>query len=139
MNTLILVSPAEVSSDPLPIIRGQRTHFVQLFQNLIGNGIKYRSNIPPRIHVSAGKQNENWRFAVADNGMGIAPQHHQKVFGVFKRLHGNTIPGTGIGLAICQRVVERYMGRIWVESEPDKGSTFIFTLPIGNEARKVSA
>ncbi len=132
-------SAAMVSSDPLPIICGHRAHFVQLFQNLISNGIKYRSKRSPRIHVSAEQQNGSWRFAVTDNGMGIAPEHHEKIFGVFKRLHGKTIPGTGIGLAICQRVVERYQGRLWVESESDKGATFFFTVPIGSEVRKVSA
>ena len=130
---------AAVSSDPLPIIRGNRTHFVQLFQNLISNAIKYRSKSPPSIHVSAEQQNGSWRFAVTDNGIGIALAHHEKIFGVFKRLHSSSIPGTGIGLAICQRVVERYKGRIWVESELDQGATFVFTLPIGTEGRKVSA
>ena len=139
MKVAIEESGAVITSDPLPVISGHRAHFVQLFQNLLSNGIKYRSKQPCRIRVSVEEQNGKRRFAVTDNGMGIAPQNHEKIFGVFKRLHGKKIPGTGIGLAICQRVVERYQGRLWVESEPDKGATFFFTLPIGSEVRKVSA
>jgi len=139
MKLAIEESGAVVTSDLLPVLSGHRAHFVQLFQNLISNAIKYRCKRPCRIHVSVEKQNGNWRFGVADNGMGIATEHHEKIFAVFKRLHGKKIPGTGIGLAICQRVVERYEGRLWVESEPDKGATFYFTLPVGSEARKVTA
>jgi PAS domain S-box-containing protein len=121
---------ADVTSDPLPVIPGERAHFVQLLQNLVGNAIKYRGGDAPRIHVSAERQNNNgWRFAVADNGIGIDPQYHKTIFGVFRRLHGRTIPGTGIGLAICHRVVERYGGKIWVDSQPGEGATFYFTLP----------
>ena len=127
---------ASVTSDDLPSVRGYQAHFVQLFQNLIGNALKYRAEQPPRVHVTAEKRQLEWRFAVSDNGMGIAPEYHQKIFGVFKRLHGKGIPGTGIGLAICQRVVARYGGRIWVESEPDRGATFYFTLPVAQERRE---
>jgi signal transduction histidine kinase len=120
---------AVVTSDALPLVSGYESHFVQLFQNLVGNAIKYRSEAPPRVHVSFERV-DNWlRFAIADNGMGIDPQYHGKIFGIFKRLHGKKIPGTGIGLAICQRVVERYGGRIWVESQVGHGATFSFTLP----------
>jgi len=120
---------ASVTRDPLPVVPGHNPHFMQLFQNLIGNALKYRSERPPRIHVSAVKEGGNWRLGVADNGIGIDPQYHPKIFGVFKRLHGSTIPGTGVGLAICQRVVERGGGRIWVESHEGQGATFYFTLP----------
>src|SRR5580704_10473324 len=106
---------ASVTSDHLPVVLGNEPHFVQLFQNLIGNALKYRGDRIPRIHVSAVNQDGVWRFALADNGIGIAPAYHEIIFGIFKRLHGRTISGTGIGLAICQRVVERYGGRIWVE------------------------
>lgn len=126
-------SGAVITCDHLPVVRGHEGHFVQLLQNLIGNAIKYRSDRLPRIHLTATKRSDAWHFAVADNGMGIDPKYHRQIFGVFKRLHGKQIPGTGIGLAICQRVVERYGGRIWVESEPDRGATFSFTLPIGRE------
>jgi PAS domain S-box-containing protein len=130
LQTAVEESGAVVTSDPLPIIMGRPAHFVQLFQNLIGNAIKYRGEALPRIHVSAARRKTEWQFAVKDNGMGIEAQYHQTIFGVFKRLHGRAIPGTGIGLAICQRVVERYGGRIWVESQPGNGATFYFTLPI---------
>jgi PAS domain S-box-containing protein len=128
-------SSALINSDNLPTIRGYEPHFVQLFQNLIGNGIKYRSERPPRIHVSAERQAGFWRFAVQDNGVGIAPEYHKQIFGVFKRLHGKTVPGTGIGLAICKRVVDRYGGRIWVESQLDQGATFYFTIPAEENGR----
>ncbi len=120
---------AVVTATDLPTLRAHRAHLVPLFQNLIGNAIKYRSSQTPRIHVAFEEVDGQLRFAVADNGIGIEPEYHEKIFVPFKRLHGKTIPGTGIGLAICGRVVERYGGRIWVESEAGRGSTFIFTLP----------
>jgi light-regulated signal transduction histidine kinase (bacteriophytochrome) len=129
LKTAVEESQSVVTSDQLPVVHGHESHFVQLLQNLIGNAIKYRGQSPPRVHLSAAKENGVWRLAVADNGMGIEPAYHQTIFGVFKRLHGKQISGTGIGLAICQRVVERYGGRIWVESELNQGSTFYCTLP----------
>ncbi len=121
---------ASVTFDSLPTVQGHETRLVQLFQNLVGNGIKYRSSDPPQIQVTAQRRDADWLFSVRDNGIGIKPEYFQQVFGIFKRLHGNTYPGTGIGLAICQRIVERYGGRIWVESVPGKGSVFCFTLPL---------
>uniref|UniRef100_Q02D29 histidine kinase n=1 Tax=Solibacter usitatus (strain Ellin6076) TaxID=234267 RepID=Q02D29_SOLUE len=129
LQTALQESHGEVRLEPLPVVRGHGAHFLQLFQNLIGNAVKYRAGEPPRIQISSAYEGGEWRVAVADNGIGIEPQYYQRIFGVFKRLHGRSIPGTGIGLAICQRVVERYGGRIWVESEPGKGSTFYFTIP----------
>lgn len=114
----------------LPVIQGFESHFLPLFQNLIGNAIKYRSKRQPRIEVVFGRVDGHIQICVSDNGIGIAPEYHAKIFVAFKRLHGKKIPGTGIGLAICQRVVERYGGRIWVESELGHGSNFIFTLPV---------
>jgi signal transduction histidine kinase len=131
-----LVKPgASISVDPLPCVRGAEVHFVQLFQNLIGNAIKYRGQRPATIHVSAQQINGEWRFEVSDKGIGIAPEYHEKVFAVFKRLHGKKIPGTGVGLAICKRVVERHGGRIWVESQAGQGAKFRFTLPVAGEDR----
>lgn len=102
---------AAVTRDALPTTQGQESHFIQLLQNLISNGLKYRAaGRPPRIHVSAEMQNGVWLIAVNDNGIGISPEYHKQIFGVFKRLHGKAISGTGIGLAICQRVVENLGG-----------------------------
>lgn len=120
---------AVITTDPMPILSANKAHWISLFQNLIGNALKYRGQEPPRIHVSVQETEGEFRFTVADNGMGIDPEYHESIFGIFKRLHGKKIPGTGIGLAICQRIVERYGGRIWVESEPGRGANFVFTLP----------
>jgi PAS domain S-box-containing protein len=128
----IVESGTTVTFDPLPPVRLHSTHLRQLFQNLIGNAIKYRS--PERaaaVHVSAEQQSGFWVFTVSDNGIGIPPEYREHIFGLFKRLHsGDEYSGTGIGLAICQRIVERYHGRIWVESEPGRGSRFRFALPV---------
>ena len=127
----IAKSGAQITSDPLPAPRAHGAHLQQLFQNLISNSIKYSSpGRTPIVHVRAERQNRYWEFSVSDNGIGIAPEHQEKIFGLFKRLHSNEqYSGTGLGLAICQRIVERYDGRIWVESKPGQGSTFHFTLP----------
>jgi hypothetical protein len=121
---------ARVRWHDLPSVRADQIGLVQLFQNLIGNAIKYRSTMAPCIEVWCERKEKEWQFAVRDNGIGIKPEYAEQVFGVFKRLHGAAYPGTGIGLAICQRIVETHGGRIWVESELDSGSTFCFTLPI---------
>jgi signal transduction histidine kinase len=114
-----------------PALRVKDVHLLQLFQNVIGNAIKYRGESPPEIRVSAHQESAMWRICVHDNGIGIPPEYAQQVFGIFKRLHsGDKFSGTGIGLAICQKIVDRYGGRIWVESEGNgRGSTFCFTLP----------
>jgi light-regulated signal transduction histidine kinase (bacteriophytochrome) len=131
LKQAIADSGARVTSDPLPVVRIHGAHLKQLLQNLIGNAIKYRSpERTPQVHVTAGLQEGNWVFSVRDNGIGIEPEYKERIFGLFKRLHtGEEYSGTGIGLAICQRIVDRYHGRIWVESEPGEGSTFLFTLP----------
>ncbi len=121
-----------VTSGPLPSVPVKEIHLHQLLQNLIGNALKYcKDDEPPRVHVSAMRQESHWRFSVQDNGIGVAPEHQVQVFGIFKRLHGNggKYSGTGIGLAICEKIVDRYRGRIWMESELGQGSTFHFTLP----------
>jgi CheY-like chemotaxis protein len=121
---------ASVVSTELPVLSAAHEfHFLQLFQNLVGNAIKYRSELKPLIQVSVRDVAGKLEFAVSDNGLGVAPEYHQKIFQAFQRLHDNKSPGTGIGLAICQRVVERYGGWIWVDSEIGHGATFRFTLP----------
>ncbi|HVW08484.1 MAG TPA: ATP-binding protein [Bryobacteraceae bacterium] len=125
---------ATIEHGPLPSVPVHPAQLQQLFQNLIGNAIKYhRPGIPPVVAVTAVRQKGDWLFSVADNGIGIEPRYRERIFGLFKRLHGhNEYPGTGIGLALCLRIVERHHGRIWVESEAGQGSTFRFTLPAGN-------
>ena len=122
-------SGALVTWNGLPTIQAHEIRLVQLFQNLVGNAIKYRRAEAPKIVVGAKRRLSDWLFSVQDNGIGIKPEYAQQVFGIFKRLHGINYPGTGIGLAICQRIVENYGGRIWVESTPGEGSIFYFTLP----------
>ncbi|MDP8940406.1 MAG: PAS domain S-box protein [Actinomycetota bacterium] len=123
-------SGAPVTFDTLPTVIGDRTQLTQLFQNLIGNAVKFRGAEPPEIHVGAERRNEEWVISVRDNGIGIDPRYADKVFVIFKRLHGwGEYEGTGLGLAICKRIVERHGGRMWVESAPGEGSTFYFTLP----------
>src|SRR6185312_10930204 len=122
-------SKAVVSWTRLPLVKAHEFRIVQLFQNLVGNAIKYRGAAPPVICITAERREGTWLFCVEDNGIGIEPEYSQQVFGIFKRLHGHRFPGTGIGLAICQRIVERYGGRIWVEPATPQGSKFCFTMP----------
>jgi two-component system CheB/CheR fusion protein len=129
LQAAIAESGATITSDPLPTVVVDEVMLMQLFQNLVSNSIKYRGEEAPRIHVSAERDAGGWLFAVRDNGIGIDPQYSGRVFGMFKRLHGSEIPGTGMGLALCKKVVERQGGRIWVESEAGQGATFKFTIP----------
>lgn len=131
LSSAIAENSALVTTEPLPTVRVHHAHLQQLFQNLVGNAIKYRRpDSIPEVHIRAKQQNGHWVFAVSDNGIGIESEYRERIFDLFKRLHSSDeYSGTGIGLAICQRIVERYGGRIWVESEPGKGSTFRFTLP----------
>ena len=123
---------AVVTYDPLPIVMADSPQLGQLFQNLIGNAIKFQGNEAPRIHISASRNGDGWTFSVHDNGMGISPEYSERIFIIFQRLHSRKeYPGTGIGLAISKKIVERHGGRIWVESEVGKGATFYFTLPSG--------
>ena len=144
-------SSAVITHDPLPAMTGDESQLVQLFQNLIDNAIKFRGKETPHIHISATHESrktmddgretidqlrtqlselkEGWVFSVRDNGIAIDPQDKERIFTIFQRLHGRDYSGTGIGLSICKRIVERYGGKIWVESEPEKGSTFYFTIP----------
>ncbi len=143
LKTTIEESGAVITSDPLPTVMSDETQSIQLFQNLIGNAIKYRRDDSPRIHVSAKRIDETaraeqqftikkgWLFSVSDNGIGIEPQYFERIFQLFQRLNrGDTSNGTGIGLAICRKIVERHDGHIWVKSEHGKGSVFYFIIPI---------
>jgi light-regulated signal transduction histidine kinase (bacteriophytochrome) len=126
---------AAVTHDPLPAIMAEELPIALLFENLIGNALKYhRNGTPPRIHISAQQKDHEWNFLVRDNGVGIEKEYLEQIFVPFKRLHGKEIPGSGIGLAICQKIVERYGGRIWAESEYGEGSTFHFTFPADKRA-----
>lgn len=121
---------ARITRDRLPMVPGYRRELVQLFQNLVGNALKFRGEQSPQIHVGVQEGPEEWVFSVRDNGIGIDPAHASKVFGLFERLHGPAeYPGTGLGLALCKKVVESRGGRIWLESEPGRGTTFFFTVP----------
>jgi light-regulated signal transduction histidine kinase (bacteriophytochrome) len=129
-------SGAEMRRGVLPAVRMQEVHLEQLFQNLIGNAIKYRGEESPRIEVTAERRERAWLFSVQDNGIGIEQKYREQIFGIFKRLHtADEYSGTGMGLAICQRIVERAGGRLWVESQLGEGSTFFFTIPDGKGHR----
>jgi two-component system, chemotaxis family, CheB/CheR fusion protein len=131
MDITISESKAKITHDHLPTLNVDRFQMEQLFQNLFTNAIKYRSSVPPVIHVSAQLRNEEWVFSVKDNGIGIEPQYKDLIFTVFKRLHSpQDYPGTGIGLALCKKIIERHGGKIWVESALGRGATFRFTLPV---------
>jgi signal transduction histidine kinase len=129
LKAVIEESGATIVSSPLPTVHAEPSPIRQLFQNLLSNAIKYRSERPPVVKINAERDGNFWLFSIADNGKGIDPAYRQRIFEMFSRLEDRSIPGTGIGLAICQRVVETLGGRIWVESEPGRGSTFFFTVP----------
>ena len=130
LEAAVRESAASVTRGPLPTVQADATQMVQLFQNLIGNAVKFRRAQPPLVHAEARQQDGEWRFEVRDNGIGIDPQYAGRLFVLFERLHSREeYPGTGLGLAICKKIVERHGGCIGVESEPQQGSTFWFTLP----------
>jgi light-regulated signal transduction histidine kinase (bacteriophytochrome) len=131
LEASITETNAKITVDPLPSVMASEDTLIELFQNLLANALKYRSKEPPVIHVSASREGAAWVFSVRDNGIGIDSQYARQIFGVFKRLHPpDKYPGTGIGLAICQKIVERYGGRIWLESSsPGQGSEFRFSIP----------
>jgi light-regulated signal transduction histidine kinase (bacteriophytochrome) len=125
---------AKISYDQLPEVMGDELQLIQLFQNLISNALKFHGEAAPVIHIGAQLQGKEILFSVADQGIGIEPQYRERIFLLFQRLHGKKeYPGTGIGLAICKKIVDRHSGKIWLESEPGKGTTFYFTLPTISE------
>jgi two-component system, chemotaxis family, sensor kinase Cph1 len=130
LRTQLDESGGRVTAENLPMVQASRHQMRQVFLNLIGNAVKYRSaSESPRVHVSAWQRGDEWLFAVRDNGIGIDPQYFERIFGLFKRLYRDQYPGTGVGLALCKRIVQSHGGSIWVESTPGEGSTFYFTVP----------
>jgi len=123
-------SGAQITFDDLPVVVADESQMVLLFQNLLLNSLKYRSTDAPKVHVSSEEGPDAYTISVRDNGIGIEPKYQKQIFTAFKRLHGREVPGTGIGLALCRRIVEGHGGRIWVESDGERGSVFKFTLPI---------
>ena len=125
---------AQVTYDALPTVQAAPVLLGQVLMNLTGNGLKYCDAAAPRVHVSAERRMHEWVFSIKDNGIGISPEHHERIFKIFHRLHTrDEFAGTGIGLAVCKKSVEYQGGRIWVESQPGQGSTFFFTIPEGGE------
>jgi PAS domain S-box-containing protein len=136
LRVTIEAEEGEVTRGELPIVWVDRIQLAQVFQNLVANAIKFHREKPPRVHISAERREEDWLFSVRDEGIGFEPDFAEHVFTIFQRLHSaDEFPGTGIGLAICRKIVERHGGRIWAESEPDKGSVFHFTIPIRDGTR----
>jgi PAS domain S-box-containing protein len=136
MDDMAKSTGALITQDKLPVLMGNESNFIQLFQNLVGNAIKFHGPEAPRVHVGAAKGSDRWLFSIKDNGIGIEPQYQERVFLIFQRLHGrDKYPGTGIGLSICKKIVETQGGNIWFESEQGKGSTFYFTVPMKGEAK----
>jgi light-regulated signal transduction histidine kinase (bacteriophytochrome) len=130
LSVAIEETGALVTNDLMPTVPADAGQLGQLLQNLVGNGIKFRNGGNPRVHVRAVEHEKHWEFSVRDNGIGIEQQYFDRIFVIFQRLHTKgDYPGTGIGLALCKRIVERHGGKIWVESKPDEGSTFFFTIP----------
>jgi PAS domain S-box-containing protein len=129
LSAAIEESRAVIRSDPLPAVTADRSQMVQLLQNLVGNAIKFHGPRAPEIHIGAAREKDAWIFSVRDNGIGIEPKYHDRIFLIFQRLHSRIeYPGTGIGLAVCKKIVERHYGRIWFESQPGEGTTFFFTI-----------
>lgn len=137
LQVLVGESGAVITHDSLPIVKADATQLGQLFQNLMGNAIKFRGEQPPSIHIGVERNGQNWIFSVSDNGIGIEPEYLERIFVMFQRLHGrNEYPGTGIGLTICKKIIERHQGRIWAESTPGEGTKIFFTLPISPQGRE---
>lgn len=132
LKEIVDENKATINSDELPYVEGDDTQLIQLFQNLIGNAIKFRKkDAPLSIRISAERKQDEWVFGVHDNGIGIEPRFYERIFVIFQRLHtSEDYPGTGLGLALCKKIVERHGGRIWIESRPDEGSSFYFTMPV---------
>jgi light-regulated signal transduction histidine kinase (bacteriophytochrome) len=131
LRSRIQETGAEVRHDALPVVEGDAARLEQVFLNLLGNALKYGKNgVSPVVEVKAQQLNGDWVFSVRDNGQGFKQEYAERVFGIFKRLHGPDVPGSGIGLAICKTIIERHGGKVWAESEEGRGATFSFSLPV---------
>jgi signal transduction histidine kinase len=131
LATQIAETDAEITHDALPVVRGEATLLITVFQNLIGNAIKFRGEQAPKVHVGVTRRDDHWQFRVSDNGIGIDPAYAEKVFVIFQRLHAKEeYPGTGIGLALCRKIIEYHDGEIWLDPEQPEGTAFCFTLPV---------
>jgi light-regulated signal transduction histidine kinase (bacteriophytochrome) len=129
LQVAIQESDARITHDPLPTVTADPGQLTQVFQNLLANAIKFRGARTPHIHINAEKAENGWHFAIRDNGIGIEPQYFERIFLVFQRLHTRSeYPGTGIGLSLCKKIIERHGGQIWIESQKNQGSTFHFTI-----------
>jgi light-regulated signal transduction histidine kinase (bacteriophytochrome) len=138
LSELIKESDATITYDKMPILKVDKTQFLQLFQNFISNAIKFRRDVPPIIHIGVEEQSNQWLFSIKDNGIGIESKYFDRLYNIFYRLHTkDEYPGTGIGLPICKKIVQRYGGKIWVESELGKGTTFFFTIPIKKKQKSL--
>ncbi len=125
---------ARVTVESLPVVSAERTNLCRVFQNLVGNAVKFTDDRPPEVVIGAQRDGPAWRFWVSDNGIGMDPRHAESIFEPFRRLHGEEdYAGTGIGLAVCARIIEQHGGRIWVTTSPGEGSVFLFTLPADEE------
>jgi light-regulated signal transduction histidine kinase (bacteriophytochrome) len=129
LRSEIEMTEATITAEKLSVVAAHEAHLIQLLQNLIGNALKYYGDITPQVRVSCEDTESEWVVSVSDNGVGIEPAYTEEIFKPFKRLHGDDRPGSGIGLATCQKIIAGYGGRIWVTSQPGKGSTFFFSLP----------
>ncbi|GAA0378279.1 sensor histidine kinase [Microbispora corallina] len=135
LDTLLTEAGAEVTHDPMPMVVGNASLLTQVFQNLVGNAVKFRSQEPPRVHVGVRRDGEMWEFSCSDNGIGIDPKHAERIFLIFQRLHPRDVhPGTGIGLSLCRKIVEYHGGRIWLDTAAGPGATFRWTLPAAGDA-----
>jgi PAS domain S-box-containing protein len=139
LRETIASSEAVITVDPLPAVQANECDLIRLFQNLIGNAVKYRSEVPAEIRITAQRSGPDWVIKIHDNGIGIPKEHHQRVFGLFTRLHTHDVPGAGIGLAVCKKIIEERGGAIWVESEPGAGSTFCFTITAAKAEAEIRA
>jgi signal transduction histidine kinase len=138
LATAIAEASGKITHDELPRVRMAKPHLLQVFQNLIGNALKHRAAEPPEIHIGVQSRGKYCEFSVVDNGLGIEPQFQERVFDVFKRLRKKDTPGTGVGLALCKRIIERYGGAIWIRSDGKKGTAFFFTVPAAGNDNNVA-